>query len=66
MQPGIWYFAHPFTVKKNGCHDVEAERENFELAAERAAELLKRGYNVFSPVSHSFPIQDVLGHGDEQ
>ena len=57
MNKGFWYFAHPYTVKDaDGRYVPEGEQANFEIANARAAELLKRGYNVYSPISHTHPI----------
>ena len=57
MKKGFWYFAHPYTAKdKEGNFVPEAEDANFALANQRAAELLKRGYNIYSPISHTHPI----------
>lgn len=57
MEKGLWYFAHPYTAKrKDGTFIPEAEDANFQLANQRASELLKRGYNIYSPISHTHPI----------
>lgn len=54
---GLWYFAHPYTAKdKEGNFVPEAEDANFALANQRSAELLKRGFNIYSPISHTHPI----------
>jgi hypothetical protein len=54
---GLWYMCHPYTAKdKDGNYAPEAEEANFQLSCHRAAELLKRGYNVYSPISHTHPI----------
>jgi len=66
LKRGLWYFAHPLTaMKEDGSRDWEKERENFHLANKRAVELLRRGYNIFSPISHSYPIQDEAGHEED-
>jgi len=55
---GIWYFAHPYT-KRGGPHNTfipEAEEANFNLCNMRAGELLRRGFNIYSPISHTHPI----------
>ena len=54
---GLWYFAHPYTCKDaNGNYVPAGEDANFALANIRSGELLKRGYNVYSPISHTHPI----------
>ena len=54
---GLWYFAHPYTCKdKDGNYVSLGEEANFRLSCMRAGELLKRGYNVYSPISHTHPI----------
>ena len=54
---GLWYFAHPYTVKDaDGNYVFEGEEANFRLCCIRAAELLKRGYNVYAPICHTHPI----------
>ena len=54
---GVWYFAHPYTARdKDGNLVPAAEEANFHLSNMRAAELLKRGFNVYSPISHTHPI----------
>lgn len=53
----LWYFAHPYTVKDDDRNPIfPAEEANFNLACIRSAELLKRGYNIYSPISASHPI----------
>lgn len=53
----LFYFAHPYTVKDNEGKNVHAlEESNFNLCCERAGELFKKGYLVYSPLSHSHPI----------
>ncbi len=46
--PDIWYFAHPYSGD---------EKENFRKCCQRSAELIKRGYTIFSPITHSHPIE---------
>jgi len=54
---GLFYFAHPYTCKdKNGIYVQEGETANFLLCNLRASELVIRGYNVYSPISHTHPI----------
>jgi len=56
-QLGLWYFAHPYTVlRADGSRNRLAEGANAVLANYRAGELLKAGYAVFSPISHSHGI----------
>lgn len=57
MKKGLFYFAHPYTVKdKDGNYVPEAEEANFQLANYRAGRLLLAGYNIYSPISHTHPI----------
>lgn len=61
MNKGLWYFAHPYTCKdKDGNYVPEGEEANFRLANYRAARLIKAGYNVYSPISHTHPIHRAL------
>lgn len=54
---GLWYFAHPYTCKdKDGNFIPEGEEAHFHICNIRAAELLDRGYNVYSSISHIHPI----------
>ena len=54
---GVYYFAHPYTCKdKDGNYVSEGEEANFVLATVRSAELMKRGYNIYSPITHTHPI----------
>ena len=54
---GLWYFAHPYTCKdSNGEYVSEGEEANFNICNIRSAELLMRGYNIYSPISHTHPI----------
>ena len=63
---GLYYFAHPLTVPDaDGGRNCDAERRNFEACTARTALLVVAGYNIFSPITHSYPIQDVLGHEPE-
>jgi len=48
--PKLFYFAHPYS---GNCE------ENFRLANERTIKLLNAGYHIFSPISHSHPLQMV-------
>jgi hypothetical protein len=52
MKPGLYYFAHPYSAKTE-----EGRTANFELACRRSAILLLKGYNIFSPIVHSHPIE---------
>lgn len=57
MNKGLWYFAHPYTVKdKNGNYVPNGEEANFRLCNYRASRLLLAGYNIYSPISHTHPI----------
>ena len=54
---GLWYFAHPYTCKDDDGNYVPlAEEANFRLCCMRSGELLKRGYNIYSPIAHTHPI----------
>lgn len=54
---GLFYFAHKYTAKDvDGNYVQAAESANFAICNFRAGELLKRGYNVYSPISHTHPI----------
>ena len=54
---GLYYFAHPYTAKKkDGSYSLAAEDANFKICNYRAGELIRRGYNVYSPISHTHPI----------
>ena len=52
MKPGLYYFCHPYSAKTK-----ESRIANFELCCKRSAELLLKGYNIFSPIVHSHPIE---------
>ena len=57
MSKGLYYFAHPYTVKDaNGNYVHAGEEANFRLCCIRSGELLMRGYNVYSPIAHTHPI----------
>jgi len=57
MNKGLYYFAHPYTcVDKDGKYVPEGEEANFRLCCYRAGQLLLRGYNIYSPISHTHPI----------
>ncbi len=54
---GLFYFAHPYTCKDSeGKYVLAAEDANFRLCNYRAGQLIIRGYNVISPISHSHAI----------
>jgi len=54
---GLYYLAHPYTCKdKDGKYVPKGEDANFQLANYRAGQCLLRGYNVYSPISHTHPI----------
>ena len=54
---GFWYFAHPYNCKTTDGRSVpEGEQANFEVCNMRAGELFLRGYNIYSPISHTHPI----------
>jgi len=67
----LYYFAHPYTVKdKDGNNLKSGEEANFNLCNMRVAELLRRGYFIYSPISHSHPIHvrepDFLANNEYQ
>jgi len=52
MRPGLYYFAHIYSA------DTEEGRIcNYKLCCRRSAKLLLKGYNIFSPITHSHPIE---------
>ena len=51
MKPGIFYMAHPYTGNKLA---------NFLLANSCMAELIKRGYIVHSPITHTYPPSRIM------
>ena len=54
---GLWYFAHPYTVKnEKGDYVFEGEEANFRLCNYRAALLIEKGILLYSPISHTHPI----------
>ena len=54
---GLWYFAHPYTCKDaEGNRVTAAEDANFAICCIRSGELLRRGYNIYSPIAHTHPI----------
>ena len=55
----LYYFAHPFTVlDSNGARNRAAEHARFLRCAMRTGELIKRGFNVFSPICQFPPVED--------
>lgn len=55
----LYYFAHPYTCKDEtepGKYVMAGEDANFNLCCWRAGRLLLRGFNVYSPISHTHPI----------
>ena len=54
---GMWYFAHPYVCRDKGGNIIsEGEEANFNICNARSAELLDKGYNIYSPISHTHPI----------
>lgn len=54
---GLYYFAHPYTRRdENGNRVQAAEDANFILACVRSGELIRRGFNIYSPIAHTHPI----------
>lgn len=57
MTKKLYYFAHPYSVKTTCGNNLHAAEEaNFNICCIRAAELYKRGYMVYAPISHTHPI----------
>lgn len=56
MSKKLWYFAHPYS---------DDPPNNFKLANERALKLLNSGYHVFSPITHSYPLELIENHDYE-
>ena len=56
------YLASIYSVPhKDGTKPTVAEmKERTAKATEKAAEIMQRGYNVFSPLTHSDPIADYI------
>jgi len=52
MKPGFYYLCHPYSAKTK-----EGRIANYELCCRRSAKLLLKGYNIFSPIVHSHPIE---------
>jgi hypothetical protein len=50
---GYFYLAAPFTHT-----DPKVERIRYEQALAATATLMLRGYQIFSPISHSIPLTD--------
>ena len=50
MSNEFWYLATPYSKWPHGIHDAFCE------AAKAAAEMLKRGHIVYSPIAHTHPI----------
>ena len=56
----LWYFGHPYSSRaENG------KLANFNLCNERTVQLLDLGYKIFSPISHSHPLQKVKQNSSE-
>ena len=57
---GLWYLAHPYTVKnKKGEYVAGGEEANFQLCNLRAARLIEKGVLIYSPISHTHPIHQI-------
>lgn len=52
MKSGLYYFCHPYSAETE-----EGRIANYELCCRRSAKLLLKGYNIFSPIVHSHPIE---------
>lgn len=53
----LYYFAHPYSVKNLfGDYILFAEDANFRICNVRAAQLIERGYLIYSPISQNHPI----------
>ena len=54
---GLWYFAHPYTVRgPDGKYSLAGEEANFRLCCLRAARLIEAGWNIYAPICHTHPI----------
>lgn len=51
----LYYFAHPFT----GYGELKPiiEEANYRKCIQRTCELIEKGFAVFAPILHSFPIE---------
>ena len=52
------YLASPYSKYHGG------KEKAFKLVVAKAAELMLEGYEVFCPIAHTHPIQDVIGDMD--
>jgi len=52
MRPGFYYLCHPYSAETK-----EGRIANYKLCCRRSAKLLLKGYNIFSPIVHSHPIE---------
>lgn len=56
-EEGLWYFAHPYTVKgPDGRYSLAGEEANFRLCCYRAARLIEAGWNIYAPICLTHPI----------
>ena len=61
----LYYFAHPYSAyHADGSRNYRGQEANFNLCCVRSAELIMKGYNIYSPIAHSHPIQ--MAHPDLQ
>ena len=51
--PKLYYFSHPYTGNAE---------ENFKLANARSLKLIKSGYYIISPITHSHPLDQLEKH----
>ncbi len=57
LEDMLWYFAHPYTVRgEDGESKHAGEHANFLQACVKTSELMKRGFNVYSPIAHTHPV----------
>ncbi len=57
LEDMLWYFAHPYTVRgEDGKSKHAGEHANFLQACVKTSELMKRGFNVYSPIAHTHPV----------
>lgn len=49
---GFYYLASPLSHP-----DPDVQERRFEAACKAAADLIKRGYVVYSPIAHTYPIE---------
>jgi len=59
MTDKLYYFAHPYSAISMK-EPRKEEEENYFLCVQRSARLIEMGYNIFSPIAHSHPIERAM------